>query len=68
MIDLGYFLFFLVNLLGGNVPNEGNVFAHNPVLNKYGPVCDSNWEIKDVSKHYFSQGKQTDRQSSVKTF
>jgi hypothetical protein len=40
-------------LIGGNTPNEGNVFARNNEINYFGPVCDDFFDLNDVSqKHY----------------
>ena len=42
--------FLDVVLVGGNGPQEGYVYAMNPVTKNFGPVCDDNFDIKDVSK------------------
>ena len=39
----------LVELVDGLQTNEGNVHATNPATGLYGPVCDNNWDINDVS-------------------
>jgi len=36
-------------LVGGSEPGTGNVFARNPVTCTYGPVCDDDFDILDVS-------------------
>ncbi len=38
---------YVIKLVGG-MPNEGNVYAVNK-NNYYGPVCDDDWNINDVS-------------------
>jgi hypothetical protein len=43
------FVLFSVILIGGQFPHEGNVFARNPAINFFGPVCDDNWGVEDVS-------------------
>ena len=35
--------------MDGLKPNEGNVHATNPASGLFGPVCDNNWDINDVS-------------------
>jgi hypothetical protein len=34
-----------VELVGGSAPNEGNVYAQNPVTGIYGPVCDDGFDV-----------------------
>ena len=34
-----------VQLVGGSNPNEGNVYAQNPVTGIYGPVCDDGFDL-----------------------
>jgi len=43
-------LIFLVTLVGGNSPNEGNVYARNPNTGIFGPVCDDAWDVMGVSQ------------------
>jgi len=38
-------------LVGGSSSNKGNVMAYNPSTGIEGPVCDDDWEMKDVSNH-----------------
>ncbi len=38
-----------MSLVGGVGINEGNVFAYNPTNGIYGPVCDVEWDMDDVS-------------------
>ena len=39
-------------LVGGETELSGNVYALNPATGIYGPVCDDNWDIEDVSLTY----------------
>ena len=39
-----------VKLIGGSNSKEGNVYAKNLVTGLYGPVCDDNWTIENVSQ------------------
>ena len=41
--------FIAVSLVGGSNTSSGNVYAYNPTTQKFGPVCDDNWDIADVS-------------------
>ena len=41
--------FSAVTLVGGSTPGRGNVFARNPTTGIYGPVCDDNFALVDVS-------------------
>ena len=45
-------IFLTVELIGGTSQGSGNVFATNPTTGIYGPVCDDNWDINDVSNFY----------------
>ncbi len=36
-------------LVGGNSYKEGNVFAYNPELHIYGPVCGEDFDFDEVS-------------------
>ncbi len=38
-----------VVLVGGPDSSSGNVFARNPTTGVYGPVCDDNFELVDVT-------------------
>ena len=38
-----------VQLIGGSSSKEGNVFARNSATGLYGPVCDDEWTIENVS-------------------
>jgi hypothetical protein len=38
-----------VALVGGNSYKEGNVFAYNPELHIYGPVCGEDFDFDEVS-------------------
>jgi hypothetical protein len=38
-----------VKLIGGSSKLEGNVFARNPNTKVFGPVCDDEWTIENVS-------------------
>jgi hypothetical protein len=40
---------FSVKLMGGSSKLEGNVFARNPNTKVFGPVCDDEWTIENVS-------------------
>ena len=40
---------FSVQLIGGSSKLEGNVFATNPTTKVFGPVCDDEWTIENVS-------------------
>jgi len=40
---------FSVKLMGGSSKLEGNVFARNPTTKVFGPVCDDEWTIENVS-------------------
>ena len=40
---------YIVELIGGSSLSDGNVYATNPATGIYGPVCDDNWDIDDVS-------------------
>ena len=40
---------FSVHLIGGDNRREGNVFATNPKIGTYGPVCDFRWTNEAVS-------------------
>ena len=42
-------ILFLVRLVGGSRPGEGNVYAKNPATGEDGPVCDDYWDIHAVS-------------------
>jgi hypothetical protein len=42
-------LMYIVELIGGSSLSNGNVYATNPPTGIYGPVCDDNWDIDDVS-------------------
>jgi hypothetical protein len=42
-----------VVLIGGSGGNSGNIFARNPTTGIYGPVCDDNFGIVDVSDQQF---------------
>jgi hypothetical protein len=35
--------------MGGSSKLEGNVFARNPTTKVFGPVCDDEWTIENVS-------------------
>ena len=35
--------------MDGPTPNEGNVYAKNPVTGTYGPVCDDGFDEHAVS-------------------
>jgi hypothetical protein len=35
--------------MGGSSKLEGNVFAKNPNTKVFGPVCDDEWTIENVS-------------------
>ena len=41
--------FSAVVLVGGTGPQEGYVYALNPVTKNYGPVCDDYFDEKAVS-------------------
>ena len=41
--------FSAVVLVGGTGPQQGYVYAFNPVTKIYGPVCDDYFDIKAVS-------------------
>ena len=46
-------------LIGGSNKNEGNVFATNPTTGVFGPVCDDQWSLENVSfglMHYLKPG------------
>ena len=45
-------IFSPVVLIGGETPSSGNVYAINTNTGIYGPVCDDNWDIEDVSLKY----------------
>ena len=38
----------LITLVGGNSPQQGNVFSTNPTTQYYGPVCDDGWTLANV--------------------
>jgi len=46
-----------VVLIGGSGNNSGNIFARNPTTGIYGPVCDDNFGIVDVSDQQFLSWK-----------
>ena len=37
-----------VELVGGSNNNEGNVYAFNPDIEVYGPICEDTWDKYDV--------------------
>ena len=37
-----------VSLVGGESPNEGNVYAFNPDTETFGPICEDTWDKLDV--------------------
>ena len=53
-------------LVGNRSASSGNVYGFNPVTNRYGPVCDDGWDIRDVislhlsvyNVHIHSSGKR----------
>ena len=51
--DHMFCLCVLVSLVGGDSPEEGNVYAKNPSTGIYGPVCDDLWDLQDVSSEIF---------------
>ena len=38
-----------ITLAGSSVSYAGNVYARNPETGGFGPVCDDDWDINDVS-------------------
>ena len=44
-----------VVLVGGSGPNEGYLYATNPVTKIYGPVCDDAFSTNGVRKRSSSQ-------------
>ena len=46
MFTLGHCI--TVELVGGSSSNEGNVYAFNPDIDVYGPICEDTWDKHDV--------------------
>jgi hypothetical protein len=44
--------FVTVELKGGKTRNMGNVFALNSQTGNFGPICDDDWSIEDVSQSF----------------